>query len=171
MAPIKKGIDVKDAHERAVELIPDDFFWDVSDDITPYGNQYGDTALTEFRQWRAKNKRKTVDKFIKIVIDDVGEMDPKDYTVKLLDKANIGNLLTNEEYDSKKLFEGLDMAIIASGFAQLVDEGVVDKDSKRYMRIAIERQIISNQMGLYDEDISREFISYLKILKSVLEKV
>ena len=64
MASTNKGIDIQKAHERAVELIPDDFFWDTSDDLTPYGNEYGDTALAEFREWRPKNKMKSVAKFI-----------------------------------------------------------------------------------------------------------
>ena len=170
MAAINRGIDINKAHERAVELIPDDFFWDVSDDITPYGHGYGDTALNEFREWRAKNKRKSITHFLKQTIEEVGEMDPKDYTVKLLDQKAIGTLLTDEEYDVEQFFDGLDMSLIAAGFAQLIDEGKIDQDAKRYIRIAIERQMISNTLGLFDEDTSREFVSYLKVLKAVLEK-
>ena len=82
----------------------------------------------------------------------------------------IGNLLTDEEYDAEQLFDGLDSSIIAGGFAQLVDEGKIDKDAKRVIRIAIERQLIANSLGLYDEDTSKAYIQNLKVVKEVLEK-
>lgn len=170
MASAKYGLNKSDAHPRATELIPDDFFWDDTDEIAPFGSEYGDTALTEFREWRAKNKKKSIVKFLQRTIEEIGEIEFKEYSVKLLDKMVIGNLLTDDEYDVEQLFDGLDTSIIAIGFAQLIDEGKIDQDAKRIIRIAIERQLISNSMGLYDEDLSKEFISYLKVLKRVLEE-
>ena len=126
--------------------------------------------MNEFREWRNKNKKKSIVKFIKVAIEDIGEIEFKDYTVKLLDQRVIGNLLTDEDYDADQLFDGLDTTIIAIGFAQLIDEGKIDQDAKRFIRIAIERQLIGNSLGLYDEDLSRDYISYLKRLKVVLEE-
>ena len=170
MASVYKGIDKESAHPRAVELIPDTFFWDQTDEIAPFGGEYGNTALNEFREWRAKNKKKSITKFLKVSIEEIGEIEFKEYTVKLLDQRTIGNLLTDEDYDADQLFDGLDTTIIAVGFAQLIDEGKIDQDAKRLIRIAIERQLIGNSLGLYDEDLSREYIDYLKRLKSVLEE-
>jgi uncharacterized protein YfeS len=170
MASVNYGINKDNAHPRAIELIPDVFFWDENDEIAPFGSEYGNTALNEFREWRAKNKKKSITKFLKVAIEDIGEMEFKEYTVKLLDQRIIGNLLTDEDYDADQLFDGLDISIIAIGFAQLADEGKIDQDAKRIIRIAIERQLIGNSLGLYDEDLSREFIDYLKRLKEVLEE-
>jgi uncharacterized protein YfeS len=170
MASAYYGIDKESAHPRAVELIPDVFFWDDTDEIAPFGGEYGNTALNEFREWRNKNKKKSIVKFIKVAIEDIGEIEFKNYTVKLLDQRVIGNLLTDEDYDADQLFDGLDTTIIAIGFAQLIDEGKIDQDAKRFIRIAIERQLIGNSLGLYDEDLSRDYISYLKRLKVVLEE-
>jgi len=170
MASAYHGIDKDSAHPRAVELIPDVFFWDDNDEIAPYGGEYGNTALNEFREWRAKNKKKSIVKFLKVAIEDIGEIDFKEYTVKLLDQRTIGNLLTDEDYDADQLFDGLDTSIIAIGFAQLIDEGKIDQDAKRFIRIAIERQLIGNSLGLYDEDLSRDYINYLKRLKEILEE-
>ncbi len=170
MASSFHGLNKETAHPRAVELIPDVFFWDDTDEIAPFGAEYGNTALNEFREWRPKNKRKSITRFLKIAIEDIGEMDYKEYTVKLLDQRTIANLLTDEDYDADQLFDGLDTTIIAIGFTQLIDEGKIDQDAKRIIRIAIERQLISNTLGLYDEDLSREFIEYLKRLKEILEE-
>ncbi len=164
------SLDKNKAHKKALELMTDDLFWDVSDDLTPFGNEYGDTALNDFRAWREEFPKASLVEFMKETIEDIGEMDFEEYNVKLLDKMVVGNLLTDEEYDAEQRFDGLDSSIIAGGFAQLVDEGKIDKDAKRVIRIAIERQMIANSLGLYDEDTSKAYIQNLKVVKEVLEK-
>ena len=46
------GIRKEFAHPRAIELIPDDFFWNCVDELSPFGSDEGDTALAEYREWR-----------------------------------------------------------------------------------------------------------------------
>jgi uncharacterized protein YfeS len=53
----KYGIDINHAHERAVELIPEEFFWSCIDELAPFGSDEGDTALVEFRDWRKQNPK------------------------------------------------------------------------------------------------------------------
>ncbi len=165
------AIDKKKAHKKALELLTDDLFWDTSDELTPFGNEFGDTALNDYRAWREESPKLSLVEFLKEVIEDLGEMEFSDYTVKILDKAVIGNLLTDEEYDVEQLFDGLDNSIVAACFAQLIDEGKIDKDAKRLMRIALERQMIAHSLGLYDEDLSKEYLGNLKVMKEVIEKI
>ena len=164
------GIDKSKAHKKAIELLTDDLFWDTSDELTPFGNEFGDTALNDYRAWREESPKESLVEFMKEIIEDVGEIEFSEYSVKLLDKANIGSLLTDEEYDVEQLFDGLDNSIVAAGFAQLIDEGKIDKDAKRLIRIALERQMIAHSLGLYDEDLSKEYIGNLKVMKEVIEK-
>jgi uncharacterized protein YfeS len=43
------GIDKAHANKRAIELIPEEFFWSCIDELSPFGSDEGDTALAEFR--------------------------------------------------------------------------------------------------------------------------
>ena len=159
------------AHKNALQLLTDDLFWDESDELTPFGNDFGDTALNDYRAWREEFPKAALIDLVKEVIEDLGEIEFKDYNVKVLDKATVGNLLTDEEYNVEKLFDGLDNSITAIGFAQLINEGKVDKEVKRLMRIAVERQLLAHSLGLYDEDLSKEYTYNLSVMKAVIEKI
>lgn len=50
------GIDKDHAHKRAIELIPEDFFWDCINELAPFGSDEGDLALSEFREWKKESK-------------------------------------------------------------------------------------------------------------------
>jgi uncharacterized protein YfeS len=65
------GIDIEHAHKRAVELIPEEFFWSCIDELAPFGSDEGDTALAEFRDWRKQNPKTPTIECLKWVIESV----------------------------------------------------------------------------------------------------
>ena len=93
------GIHKEFSHPKAIELIPDNFFWDCVDELAPFGSDEGDTALAEYREWRKENPRKSIVECLIWVIEDVGDMDFKDFNNSLLDRDLIKSQLDSLEFD------------------------------------------------------------------------
>jgi len=62
----------------------------------------------------------------------------------------------------------LDISVIATGFGQLVDEGVIDPINKPLIEIAIKRQKIWAELSEWK--YGPEYISNLTVLERVLKE-
>lgn len=164
----KYGVDIDHAHKRAVELIPEEFFWSCIDELAPFGSDEGDTALAEFREWRKQNPKTPTIECLKWVIESVGEMNFKDYNQELLERDRIKEAIEDEEYDDQQYLYILDNSVIATGFAQLVDEGLIEVANKPIIQLAITRQIIWAELST-DWKHADEYIDNLKVLNRALE--
>jgi len=164
----KYGIDINHAHQRAIELIPEDFFWSCIDDLAPFGSDDGDMALLEFRNWRKENPMTSTIECLKWVIESVGEMDFADYNASLVSRDKISSQLEDEEFDSRQFIWTLDVSVIATGFAQLVDEGIIDPENKDVIQIAIDRQVLFAK-EIKNWEHSDTYLSNLKVLERVLK--
>ena len=162
------GIDIDHAHKRAVELIPEEFFWSCIDELAPFGSDEGDTALAEFRDWRKHNPKTPTIEYLKWTIEDVGEMHFKDYNLDLLERERIKEAIMDEEFDDQQYIYTLDNSVIATGFAQLVDEGLIEEENKPIIQLAITRQIIWAELST-DWTYADQYIDNLKVLDRVLK--
>lgn len=165
----KYGIDIDNAHPKAIELIPEEFFWSCINELAPFGSDEGDTALAEYRDWRKANPDTPTLECLKWVIESVGEMKFADYNQKITDKMLIKSQLEDEDFDDQQYIYTLDNSVIATGFAQLVDEGIIEQQNKPIIQLAIDRQ--KNWAELSDGwEHSKEYISNLQVLERVLNK-
>jgi len=164
----KYGIDIDNAHQKAIELIPEDFFWDCIDELAPFGSDEGDTALAEFRDWRKENPTIPTLECLKWVIESVGEIDFADYNSEILSRAKIKSQLEDEDFDDQQYIYTLDISVIATGFAQLVDEGIIEVENKEVIQLAIDRQLVWAELS-EDWEYAKEYISNLKILPKLLK--
>ncbi len=164
----KYGIDIDNAHQKAIELIPEDFFWSCSDELAPFGSDEGDTALAEFRDWRKENPSTPTLECLKWVIESVGEMDFADYNSEILSRAKVKSQLEDEDFDDQQYIYTLDISVIATGFAQLVDEGIIEVENKEIIQLAIDRQLVWAELS-EDWEYAKEYISNMKILDRVLK--
>lgn len=162
------GIDIDHAHKGAVELIPEEFFWSCIDELAPFGSDEGDTALAEFRDWRKQNPKTPTIECLKWVIESVGEMNFKDYNQELLERDRIKEAIEDEDYDDQQYLYTLDNSVIATGFAQLVDEGLIDVANKPIIQLAITRQIIWAELST-DWTHTDQYIGNLKVLNRALK--
>ncbi len=162
----KYGID--NAHQRAIELIPEDFFWSCIDELAPFGSDEGDTSLAEFRDWRKENPTTPTLECLKWVIESVGEMEFVHYNSEILSRTNIKSQIEDEDFNDQQYIYVLDNSVIATGFAQLVDEGTIETQNKKIIQLAIDRQIIWAELS-EDWEHSKEYISNLKILDRALK--
>jgi uncharacterized protein YfeS len=168
MSDEQYGIDIDHAHKRAVKLIPEEFFWSCIDELAPFGSDEGDTALAEFRSWRKNNPTQPTIECLKWTIEGVGEMDFNDYDRQLLSEKKILSQIKDEDFDDRQYIFTLDISVIATGFGQLVDEGLIDPANKEIIQIAIERQIL--WAGLLEGwSHAPRYISNLKILERALK--
>jgi uncharacterized protein YfeS len=162
------GIDIDHGHKRAVELIPEEFFWSCIDELAPFGSDEGDIALAEFREWRKQNPKTPTIACLKWVIESVGEMDFKDYNQGLLERDRIKEAIEDKGYDDQQYLYTLDNSVIATGFAQLVDEGLIEVDNKPIIQLAITRQIIWAELST-DWEHADQYIDNLKVLDRALK--
>jgi uncharacterized protein YfeS len=162
------GIDIDHSHKKAIELIPEEFFWDCADDLAPFGSDEGDTALAEFRDWRKSNPTKPTLDCLKWTIEGVGEMDFKDYNRQLLSREKILSQIQDKDFDDSQYIFTLDISVIATGFGQLVDEGLIETANKEIIQIAIERQILWAEL-LERWPHASQYISNLKVLERALK--
>lgn len=166
----KYGIDIDNAHPKAVELIPEEFFWSCIDELAPFGSDEGDTALAEYRDWRKANPTTPTLECLKWVIESVGEMKFVDYNQKIADKQLIKSQLEDDDFDDQQYIYTLDNSVIATGFAQLVDEGVIDAQNKPIIQLAIDRQKIWAELS-EGWEYSKEYIDNLQVLERALNQM
>lgn len=162
------GIDIDHAHERAKQLIPEEFFWSCVDELAPFGSDEGDTALAEFRDWRKQNPNTPTIECLKWVIESVGEMDFADYNISLLDRNKIKEAIKDDDFDDQHYIYTFDNSVIATGFAQLVDEGIIEPENKPLIQLAIDRQIIWAEVS-EDWEYTEQYIDNLKVLERALK--
>lgn len=106
---------------------------------------------------------------LKWTIESVGEMDFEDYNESILSKDIIKEQIEDDDFDDQQYIFTLDISVIATGFAQLVDEGVIESKNKPIIQLAIDRQIAWSQLQEGWEH-GEQYISYLNVLKKVLDK-
>ena len=164
----KYGIDIDNAHPKAIELIPEDFFWSCVDELAPFGSDEGDTALAEYRDWRKENPTTPTLECLKWVIEGVGEMEFEEYNSAILSRSKIKSQLEDEDFDDQQYIFTLDISVIATGFAQLVDEGIIEEENKKIIQLAIDRQIIWAELSDGWEHL-KEYSLNLKVLERALK--
>lgn len=123
-------------------------FWDCVDEAAPFGSDDGSDAYYEWRNWREGNPNSPLTDCFDWILD--GKLDAYDDSLASdrqieTDTANPVDALLANQYD---LFT-LDTTIIATGLGQLMDEGNIDSDAKKYIRVAIKRQRHPS-LGHYD---------------------
>lgn len=163
------GINKKFAHKRAIELVPEEFFWDCTDELAPFGSDEGDMALREFRDWRKRNPKISTYECLKWTIESVGEMSIKDYNDKLLNFELVKSQVEDENFNDQQYIFTLDISVIATGFAQLVDEGIIEKENKQLIKIAVERQKLWANTS-ENWEYKNYYLTNLNVLNRVLEK-
>lgn len=164
-------IDLKkeNAHPRAQQLMLEDFFWDIGDELAPFGSDEGFEALAEFRNWRKENPNISVGFCIAWVIESVGEFDNyEDYNEEnLVNTEKILQQLNDPEFNDQQYILTLDTTFIATALGQLVDEGIIEADYKYYVQVAINRLRIWSDLQTH-WDYREEFINNLNVIERVL---
>lgn len=120
--------------------MPEDFFWNCSDELAPFGSDEGDTGLHEYREWRDRYPKSPLLDCLKWTVEGVGEISFAEYNQSLTDKELIRQQIQDPEFDDGQYIFTLDVSVLSTVFGQLVDEGHIDVAAKPIAEITIERQ-------------------------------
>src|SRR5665213_1571742 len=122
-------------HQRARQVLPDDFFWDCADEFAPVGDDNGADVLNAYRDWRFAHSPEDCESFLKNLLrrwelpenwaDESTREIPKD-----LSRA--------DEYP----YRTGDKALIAFAFSQIMVDGKLDARARDSALRAIDRQKI-----------------------------
>jgi uncharacterized protein YfeS len=165
------GIDRDHAHPKALELAPEDFFWNGGEELSPFGSDEGDMALSEWRDWRKENPTSPALDCLIWTIESVGEIGIEEYNDSLLSEARLKAQLADKAFNELQYIFTLDISVIATGFGQLVDEGLIDLDCKPLIERAIERQLrwtnVTNELA---DKHKAEYRANLRVLARILQQ-
>ena len=92
MSPWEKlGIDWRDYHPKAQQILNDPFFWEEANDFTPHGNDTGADLFSDYRRWLKRNPSGEPLDFYENLITGWGlSLDASDETARsVIDEAAI----------------------------------------------------------------------------------
>ncbi|MBX3724785.1 MAG: hypothetical protein KF823_02575 [Xanthomonadales bacterium] len=138
-APSADAIDKERGHPRALQIIPDEFFWDCTDELGPFGSDEGDTVLFEYRNWRKQNPDRPLTECLVWTIEAVGEIDVADYSDAIFEESVVAAQIEDPDFDDQQFIYTTDISVVATGFGQLADEGRIDPAAKAYVGRALKR--------------------------------
>ena len=152
------------AHPRAKELMLEGFFWDVGDELGPFGSDEGWDAYYEWRDWRSAAPNKSLLKCLKWILGDKLSQ----YTANLcsdvaLSEVKLDDLGFGSAYS-------LDITIISTCFGQLIDEGVIESSVVPYLQVALTRQLKSCEKVEEQDEFRAGYTKNLKAMFRVLNE-
>src|SRR5579859_784842 len=113
-------LDPASAHENARRLLKDGFYWDVTDEGSPFGNDTGFDVLQFWRAWIRES-----DEDEDFLEDLFGEWEVDRDFVEALPADGIVDALEENGHDILTY----DDAVVALAFAQLVLEGRAERST------------------------------------------
>lgn len=149
------------AHPKARAVLTNLFFWDMTDDNTPFGNDNGADTLAFYRDWQASHPN---DKVIDFLRELLQRWDVTDNHWDVLIPESIVELIAEDRIS----FQLRDDIIIALAFAQILLEGHIEADIKRLAIIALQRQSTQPALDLWTDDCHDERRERLQILNHIL---
>ncbi len=155
--PEGEGPSRETSHPDFVKIITEEFYYDCTDEFSPFGNDDGSDTLMSLEDWYRENGNlKKPLKFLKELIEENWGFETK--YMKLVGKEKILKVQEEEE----AMFDVVDRAVIATAFGQYKIEGTIGQELKDLADIAIDRQKIITQ-----HQIDNNEIQLRKLLKTV----
>ncbi len=150
------------AHPAAVAALSEPWYWDSGDEISPFGNDTGADVLSLLHQWRQESPDASPMKLLKQLLADWGVPDAG---WDDLDPGHLGKLRRAEDYGVSMR----DDMIIALAFGQVVLEGRLDPEVRRYAITAVRRLLLPVMLERYGANLE-EARTRLQHMLGVLEK-
>ena len=133
-------------NKRAVKVADYKFFWDATDELTPFGCEEAYIAL---ESW---------------------DLELEDFNDEIIESENILKIIQDLDFYDELMT--LDYTIIATGFGQLILHGKIDEDVKNIIQLSILRQMNSHVLDAFlgsNEQFKYERYLYLQKLLEILE--
>jgi len=148
------------AHPKALELLKEDFYWDICNDNSPFGNDDGADALSNYKNWHDENPNASAIEFL------------EDFFVGWDVNFDAWKLFDNKDHPDNfdpvyaySIFTG-DRVIISIAFGQILIKGEVDKDLLELALRAIDNEASPAVSQRWRDPAER--IERLALMRSVL---
>ena len=146
--PEGEGPSRQTSHPNFVNALTEEFYYDCTDEFSPFGNDDGADTLASLEEWYQENgDLKKPMKFLKELIEENWGFETK--YIKLTDKAKILKIRSEEEF----MFDTIDHAIVATAYGQYKIEGTLNSELKELAGIALDRQKIITQNQIDNNEI------------------
>ena len=145
-------------HPNAIKIAKFEFFWSLSNHLSPFGNEIAILIFEDFTDWIEKNPNTPVIQFITMVLE-YWDLSLKEYNKAILEQDNILELFDYDLYERVLI---MDLSIISIGFAELIIKGHIDENIKNIIQIAILRQMNSIVLDYFLED--NETLKHLRFI-------
>lgn len=135
-------------HPNAIKIAKFEFFWSLSNHLSPFGNEIAILIFEDFTDWVEENPKTPVVNFLTMVLE-YWDLSLNDYNDEILEHENIVQIFDYDFYEQVLI---IDWSIIAIGFAELIIKGYIDENIKNIIHIAILRQMNSVVLDYFLED-------------------
>jgi uncharacterized protein YfeS len=153
-----EGPSRETSHPNFVTTLTEEFYYDCTDEFSPFGNDDGADTLESLEEWYQENgDLKKPLKFLKELIEENWGFETK--YMKLTDKEKILKINSEKEF----MFDTIDHSIVATAFGQYKIEGTLGSDLKDLANLALERQKIITQNQIDNNEI--EFRKLIKVVE------
>ncbi|MBD3907097.1 hypothetical protein NAL32_20495 [Chryseobacterium sp. Ch-15] len=142
------------ASANAQKIMTEDFYYNVTDEFSPFGNDVGNDTFYLYREWRANNPDEDAKYFLNKTMKELNFSD-FNLNTSSNDKQKLINdvdKMSNQYID----LNWIDNTVISLAFTQLFLEGKVDKDVKELAKLAIEREFLFVEFWKNDARIREE---------------
>ena len=179
MEQLEKGYDYLEENayffgeipnKRAVQIADYAFFWDVSDQLSPFGCEESYIAFCELCNWLIDNPNTPIIECFSWILESWG-LELEDFNDDIIDGENILKIIQDMDFYEELM--SLDYTIISTGFGQLILQGKIDADVKNIIQLSVLRQMNSHVLDNFlgnNEQWKYERYLYLQKLLEILEE-
>ena len=157
-------------NERAVRIADYKFFWDASDELSPFGCEEAYIAFCELCNWLIDNPDTQIIECFSWILES-WDLELDDFNDGIIESENILKIIQDMDFYEELM--SLDYTIISTGFGQLILQGKIDVDVKNIIQLSILRQMNSHVLDAFlgnNEQWKYERYLYLQKLLEILEE-
>lgn len=134
------AIEQQNGSDEARKIMVSDFYYDILDNWSPFGNDTGNDTYHLYIDWRAKYSFEKVRSFVNEQLIDFGYAN-FDLSVDGSEKTKLTRIV--DEMHNKYIdLNAIDNMLISLAFTQLFLEGHIQSEVKVWAEAAISREVI-----------------------------
>ncbi|WP_437625230.1 hypothetical protein [Sorangium sp. So ce1151] len=142
-APELPDLSPDDCHPRAAAALTDPFFWSLTDETAPFGNETAHETLTAFRDFRDEHPKGSPLELLDALL---ARWEVENAHWNAVEAAEVQALGEDDEYSLLTR----DEAILALAFGQIVTEGRLDPEVRRRALLALARQALPALLSAFE---------------------
>ncbi|WP_438009276.1 hypothetical protein WME89_11705 [Sorangium sp. So ce321] len=142
-APELPDLSPDDCHPRAAAALTDPFFWSLTDETAPFGNETAHETLTAFRDFRDEHPKGSPLELLDALL---ARWEVENAHWNAVEAAEVQALGEDDEYSLLTR----DEAILALAFGQIVTEGRLEPEVRRRALLALARQALPALLSAFE---------------------